>query len=365
MTRVLVVSKALTADVYRRKLVALSDLGIEIIAVAPPFWKEGGSIVHLEPASATGYRLISSPLRWNGHFHLHHYPELAAIVGEVRPDLLHMDEEPYNLATWLGVRAARRARIPTVFFSWQNLHRWYPPPFSWIERGVFDGCRVALAGSDSVKDVLRAKGFTGEVIVTPQFGVDPNLFHPRPRADDRFTVGMFNRLVPAKAPLECIEAFATLPSECRMLIVGDGPLRAEVAMAIDRHGLADRVTLHSRVPSWEMPRLMAAVDSVLLFSRTTRSWTEQFGRVLIEGMASGAVVVGSDAGEIPWVIGDAGVVVPEGDIEGLGQALLRVYADSVLRQELRAAGLERVRRQFTNERIARLTARAYSLSLDG
>lgn len=357
--RVVIVSKALVSEVYRRKLVALADLGLDVFAVVPPMWAEGGSEQRLEPVESSAYTLIETPLRLNGHFHLHYYPDLAGILDDLRPDLLHMDEEPYNVATYLGVRAATRRGIPSVFFSWQNLWRRYPPPFSWIERSVYAGAEGALAGSESVQDVLLAKGFRGDVTVVPQFGVDPTVFFPRDRAGTSFTVGMFNRLIPAKSPIECVEAFARLDGDCRMVVVGDGPLRPQLERRVHQLGLQDRVALQPRVPSTSMPGFMAAVDVVLLFSRTTRSWTEQFGRVLIEGMASGAVVVGSDSGEIPWVIGDAGLVVPEGDVEALSGALERLQRDRSLRADLRAAGMHRVQERFTNARIAEKTVGAY------
>jgi glycosyltransferase involved in cell wall biosynthesis len=68
--------------------------------------------------------------------------------------------------------------------------------------------------------------------------------------------------------------------------------------------------------------------------------------------------VGSDSGEIPRVIGDAGLIVPEGDTEALRCALQRLYGDSDLRRRLGEAGRQRVLEHFTNERVARLTSEA-------
>ena len=56
---------------------------------------------------------------------------------------------------------------------------------------------------------------------------------------------------------------------------------------------------------------MRALDCLVLPSRSRANWTEQFGRVLTEAMASGIPVIGTDSGEISQVIGDAGIVVPE------------------------------------------------------
>jgi glycosyltransferase involved in cell wall biosynthesis len=172
-------------------------------------------------------------------------------------------------------------------------------------------------------------------------------------------VGFFNRFIASKGPLVALDAFASLPDDSRLLMVGDGPLRGEIERAVAVRGLGDRVLLRSRVPSAQMPELLRSVDVSILPSRTTPSWKEQFGRVLIEAMSSGVPVVGSDSGEIPRVIADAGIVIGEGDPAQLGDALLRLYRDPMLRKDLGERGRRRVLEHYTHARIAADTAAAY------
>jgi len=357
------VSKALVAAMYRKKLRELARLGVDVVAVVPREWREGGSVQHYEPGEDAGYELIVSPMRWNGHFHVHTYPDLPGIVCRVRPDLVHLDEEPFNVATWLGARAAVRAGAQPIFFSWQNLRRRYPPPFSMVERAVYRLCESAIAGNEEVAEVLRSKGYRGKLSVVPQFGVDTDLFAPAPKPPGPFTVGFLNRLTPAKAPLLMLEAMERLPDCVHLEIVGDGPLHAEVARDVERRGLSARVRLRSRVPSSEMPQLMSTLEVVVLPSLTTPRWKEQFGRVLIEAMASGVPVVGSDSGEIPRVIGDAGIVVPEGDGPALASAIARVHEDASLRADLSLRGRARAVDLFANRKIAERTLHAYEAAL--
>jgi glycosyltransferase involved in cell wall biosynthesis len=108
-----------------------------------------------------------------------------------------------------------------------------------------------------------------------------------------------------------------------------------------------------------MPAFYRTVDIVVLPSRTQANWTEQFGRVLIEAMASGAVVVGSDAGEIPHVIGDAGLVFPEGEVAALRACLAGLLADAGRRRVLAAQGRARVLAHFTQRHIAEQTVQVY------
>ena len=361
--KVMIISKAHVVAAYRRKLSELSRLGLEVVAIVPPYWKEGGRRQRLEPGEDAGYELIVSPMRWNGHFHLHYYPEVPRLVRDHSPDLIHMDEEAYNLATWHVARACRLQGIPFVFYTWQNLARTYPPPFRQMERSVYRRAAQAIAGSQDAAMVLRRKGYRGGISVVPQFGIDPDLFSPGPSADRPYTVGFLNRLIPGKAPLLALRAFSQLPADARMLIVGDGPLREEVAQEISRLGLDRRVEMRERVPSSAMPDILRSLSVVVLPSISTPTWKEQFGRVLIEAMACGVPVVGSDSGEIPVVIGDAGLVVKEGSEEELARALRRLYDDPTLRGQLAEKARLRALRRFTHGRIAELTLDAYRHAL--
>jgi glycosyltransferase involved in cell wall biosynthesis len=94
-------------------------------------------------------------------------------------------------------------------------------------------------------------------------------------------------------------------------------------------------------------------------SRTLPNWKEQFGRILVEAMACGVVVVGSDSGEIPNVIGEAGLVFPEDDKEALQAHLTRLIGDAGLRRRLAQAGRERVLENYTQAQIASQTMSVY------
>lgn len=361
--RVLIVSKALINRTYRQKLTELGRLGIEVIAAVPHEWREGGSVQRLERGASEEYRLLEIPIRLNGHFHLHHYPTLPAIIRDVQPDLVHMDEEPYNFATYHGIMAARRTKRASVFFTWQNLSRRYPPPFSWLETAVYRSVSLAMAGSEEAAGVLRVKGYRGPLSVIPQFGVDPTVFRPGPRLDQPFTIGFFNRLIPAKGPMLVLDTLRFLPGDSRLRFVGDGPVRGEIEREIVGRGLEGRVTIEPRLPSPSMPEALRTVHVIVLPSLTTPAWKEQFGRILIEAMASGIPVIGSDSGEIPRVVGSAGLIVPEGDVGALTAALLRMIDDRALRERLGRLGRQRVLDHFTHARIAEATAAAYRTAL--
>lgn len=360
LVRVLMVSKACIVGIYQRKLEEIARLGVTLRVLAPPFWRDERGVTPLERAHTEGYELLVEPMVFNGSFHLHFYPRLGHHIRAFRPDLVHMDEEPYNLATWHGIRLARRAGCRTVWFSWQNLLRRYPPPFSWLERYCLRHADAAIVGNQTAVQVWRAKGYEGPLVVIPQFGTDPQLFAPAPRPAESaaFVVGYAGRLVEEKGVDLLLEAVAALPG-VRLFILGSGPLRAALERAAEGLGLGERVEFQGTLPSTRMPAFYHQLDALVLPSRSRPNWIEQFGRVLVEAMACGVPVVGSDCGEIPHVIGDAGLVFAEGDVAALRGHLARLQSDAALRADLARRGRQRVLERFTQARVAEETVALY------
>jgi glycosyltransferase involved in cell wall biosynthesis len=125
-------------------------------------------------------------------------------------------------------------------------------------------------------------------------------------------------------------------------------------------GIQGQVEFAPYVPSTAVPDYLRELDVLVLPSRTTRSWKEQFGRVLVEAMACGVPVIGSSSGEIPNVIGDGGLVFPEDDVAALRERLACLMADTVLRRELGERGRARVLAHFTHAQVAKETVEVYT-----
>ena len=209
--RVLMISKALVAGTSQRKLEEIAKCsGVELTLVTPPYWQsDDGSKQVLERLYTNGYRMIVTPIKLNGNFHLHYYPQLGQIMREVQPEIVHIDEEPYNLATFLAMRLARQHKARALFFTWQNLYRDYPLPFRQFERYNYQHAATALAGNRDATDVLRSKGYQGSIHILPQFGFDTDIYKrrlplPSRKPDDPFTIGFIGRLKEEKrAPTDC------------------------------------------------------------------------------------------------------------------------------------------------------------------
>lgn len=359
---VVMISKACIVGAYQKKLEELARLpDIRLTVLTPPGWKDDRGEQRLERAFTEGYELRVTPIAFNGRFHFHYYPRLAAELDALHPDLLHIDEEPYNLATRLAMRQAVRRRIPALFFTWQNLHRNYPPPFRWWERYNYRHAAHVIAGNHDAARVLHEKGYRGPVAIIPQFGVDPALFSPpaRPRANDVFTIGYAGGFVPAKGVDVLLRACARLSGPWRLKLVGAGAAEAGLRTLAAELGVIERVQWLGKRPSTEMPDFYRSLDALVLPSRSQPGWVEQFGRVLIEAMACETPVIGSDSGEIPHVIADAGLIFPENDVAALAGHLRRLQKDASFRIESGQRGRQRVLDHYTQARIARDTWQVY------
>ncbi|NWF69356.1 MAG: glycosyltransferase family 4 protein [Chloroflexi bacterium] len=358
--RVLMLSKACIVGIYQRKLEEIARRGVELLALVPSSWRDERGETPLERVYTDGYALQVLPIYRNGDFHLHFYGQLGAFMRGFRPDIVHIDEEPYNLAAWQALFWAQRVRARTLFFSWQNLLRRYPPPFSWGEAWTLANVQYALAGTQSAAQVWRAKGYSGPLRVIPQFGTDANLFVPAADRPPRpFTIGYFGRLVEEKGAHLLLAAAAQLTGDWRLLILGSGPQQAALQAQAVHLGIGARVEFRAWVASTQMPALYQQLDALALPSLTRANWKEQFGRVLVEAMSSGVPVVGSDSGAIPDVIGGAGLIFGEGDVPALREALHKLQTDGALYAHLRAAGRARVLAHFTHEQVAAATVAVY------
>lgn len=363
--RVFMLSKACIVGIYQRKLEAIARQGVALTALVPPSWQDERGEQALERSHTEGYRLRVIPIRFNGNYHLHHYPTLGAQLRPARPDIVHIDEEPYNLATWQALYQARRLNAKTLFFSWQNIKRSYPPPFSWGEAWVFRQVDYALAGTEEAADVIRAKGYGGPMAVIPQFGADGDLFQPAsPRRQRPFTIGFVGRIVPQKGVEILLRAAARLQGDWRLRLVGSGSARDKMETLVQSLGIRGKVEFLGQLPSPALPAEYHRLDALVLPSLTASNWKEQFGRVLVEAMASGVPVIGSDSGAIPGVIGTAGLIVPEGDVDRLTQAMQRLMNQPQLRETLARRGRKRFLAHFTHEQIAKATVEVYRAMLN-
>jgi glycosyltransferase involved in cell wall biosynthesis len=381
--KILMLSKACIVGAYQKKLEEIAAIeGVELTVVVPPSWDDPRDPTRLEKVHTQGYELMVSDIAFNGNYHIHYYPKLKPIVRRVQPDVFHIDEEPYNLATFQAMRLAQAVGAKTVVFSWQNLYKRYPPPFNWMEQYVLNHADALLVGNSEASKVWERKGYQGPIHLIPQFGVDPSIYYRRqrplrrgrvsvfkqrtvrPPTQPALVIGYVGRLVEEKGLEILLQAASRLVGPWMMQILGSGPDRERLEKMTQWLGIAPRVTFDQKMPSTHLPHYFSGLDVLVLPSLTRPNWKEQFGRVLIEAMACDVVTVGARSGAIPEVIGEAGLTFAESNIEELHLQLQRLIDDVALREELRQKGRQRVENFYTQAAIAKNTVKVYRQILD-
>jgi glycosyltransferase involved in cell wall biosynthesis len=164
-------------------------------------------------------------------------------------------------------------------------------------------------------------------------------------------IGFLGRFTPEKGLTHMMRVLDHLTTPWRALFVGEGIMHDSLQQWGSNHG--DRVRVCTGVRHAQVPRYLNAMDILCAPSQTMPNWREQFGRVMVEAFASGVTVVGSDSGEIPHVIKDAGLIAGEKDETGWHDSLMSLLNNPALRAELAARGLQRARDHFAWPVIAR------------
>lgn len=287
-------------------------------------------------------------------------------MRQIRPNIFHIEEEHYSFVTYQAIRLTKRYNIKCLFVSWQNIYKKYPFPFSCIERYNLENADYAIVGNKEVKDILLRKGFNNERISIIPLGTNPLLFRRIESSKlksglrlEAFTIGYLGRFVKEKGVIDLLKAVSQLKCNFNLLMIGNGRLRYKIKAEGRRLGILERIRILNSFPSSQVPYYINCMDCLVLPSRTTKKWKEQFGRVLIEAMSCEVPVVGSDSGEIPNVIGDSGLVFKEGDINDLYSKLKLLINNVELRMKLANKGRKRVLNNFTQEKVARETYKVY------
>lgn len=186
-------------------------------------------------------------------------------------------------------------------------------------------------------------------------GVDPDYFRPAadiiPEFDDgKLNILFVGRFDPRNGLKTMIEAFKLVKKQfdnCRLIIVGDGPLRHYYRTLVPRELMKD---VHfAGLINGARPSYYATAD--IYCTPCTKA---SFGVVLLEAMSSATPIVASDINGYRLVMQDnnQGILVPEQEPAGFAEALLRLLKDSSLRQRMGQAGRETVMNTFSWDLVA-------------
>ncbi|HET7694622.1 MAG TPA: glycosyltransferase family 4 protein [Vicinamibacterales bacterium] len=335
--------------------------GWDVVAIAPRRFHGDLGPIEARAGEGEAVELRTVPVRFGRSAHFMRYAALREAMGGTW-DLVHAWEEPY-VAAGAQIAAAAPPSARLVYSTFQNIAKAYPWPLSSFERQSMSRADGWIAFGELVHATLRSRdGYAGKPsrVITP--GVDTRRFRPDAAAgaqtrrelgwpESARVVGFLGRFEPQKGLDLLCRAVEALAIPWQALFVGGGSLEPALRAFADRH--PSRVRVVTGVKHGDVPRWLNAMTLLCAPSQTTTSWKEQFGRMLVEAMSCGVPVVGSDSGEIPYVIADAGTVLPEGDAEAWTAAIASLLDDPLECRRRAEKGLSRAREQFAWPAIAR------------
>lgn len=377
--KILVASHTYIVDLNCEKLRALAQLepGIQIRVVVPKRWKPGGvqtKIVETQYRDEGALKIVPIANFSQNHQGLLTFgADLISQMHQFRPQIIQVEQGSRSLAytqmiilnQLLGIKAKN------IFFTWWNLPYTLKFPVSLLEKYNLHHSHGIIAGNQDGAEILGDRGYQGKIKVMPQLGVDEKLFTPKLQPElaaklgiyqGEFVVGFVGRFVPEKGLLTLLQALIGLRDyPWKLLLLGRGELRDILVKIIEENNLQERVIMVESVPHNQVPNYINLMSTLVLPSETTSKvktltsvgWKEQFGHVLIEAMACQVPVIGSNSGEIPHVIGDAGLIFPEGDIQALANCILQLRQNPDLAERLGVMGYKTAMRKYTNTALAK------------
>ncbi|MDC0832292.1 hormogonium polysaccharide biosynthesis glycosyltransferase HpsO [Geitlerinema sp. CS-897] len=376
--RIVVASHTYIVDLNREKLRELANLApdVEVTVVVPKRWKPGGvqnRVVESEPLDEGAFRVVPlSNFSQNQQGLLTFGWDLVDLLRQFRPQIIQVEQgaKALGYAQTITLNKLLGLKAKNVFFTWWNIPYTLKFPVSLLEKYNLSNTDGAITGNQDGAEILRDRGYNGPITVLPQLGVDETLFRPQEVSDLRrqlgleptdFVVGFVGRFVEEKGLLTLCQALEGLRDRpWKWVLLGRGVLKESLELWVKENQFEDRVIFVESVPHDEVYRYINLLNTLVLPSETTYKfktlssvgWKEQFGHVLIEAMACRVPLIGSDSGEIPYVIDDTGWVFPEGNAEKLRECLVTSIDDPELAKQKAQQGFDRAMKRYTNRAIA-------------
>lgn len=371
---VLIAWHAAVEPAYRKLYAELALQGVRLMAVIPAYWTEGCRLQSFrEGPRDSRYEWITLNTVFVDRIRAFMYPNVFTLCRRVlgfKPDIFHIVEEPFSVsaAQFALIRDVFCPKAKIVLQSFENLDVYQGFPFRYVQDFNLKRADALVITPREGREIWERRGFKGEMYTVP-LGVDTEVFRPLEKTEnaggtmpfyvpnnENFNVGYVGRLLEEKGIDNLVDAVHLLKEMGRrvsLFIVGSGGLRKMLEERAAALGLSQNVQFIDKLEQRQLALFYRRVDALVLPSITTKGWKEQFGRVLVEAMACRVPVIGSSSGEIPNVVGDAGLIFKEGDAGELCKSLDRLIKDKELREQLALKGLQRVREMYAWTAVAK------------
>jgi len=286
--------------------------------------------------------------------------DLFRRLQRLRPDIVQ-GVEPFlirllpHLYAVFAVAVLQRTPLVIVTLENRPLSEKHGSAFSHLLRAVlrpiFSYAQLIICLNEGARrNVLSVGPYEGKLkrLMYGTWGVDLDEFtSQRDGREPDFGPGpillFVGRLHAEKGVFDLLDAFGWVKAQtpqARLVLIGDGPARAELERLVAGQGWAENVVLTGTVRNRNLPPYFRAADVFVAPSVTTRKWEEQVGMTNIQAMACGVPLVSTRSGAIPEYVPDgvAGILVPERDPQALAGAILQLLSDENLRRRMGEAG---------------------------
>jgi glycosyltransferase involved in cell wall biosynthesis len=356
--RAVIVSHLYADPANRAKLRSLAGLGVSLAVAVPDRWAANDGRSHgttwgddtgvrVVPVSVHGRTAAPGQLHWNAK-------TLRRLLTDFRPDLLHIEEEPWTQPAAISLRLARGLGIRAVLSTAESLpqlhslrQRFRRERSLRLAHGIIGANRLALALATKRRPSVPH-------LTLPQIGVTPPPATPRV-PHPGLAIGFVGRLVPERGLDLLFRACVGLTGRWTLTVIGTGPSQEELEVLAERLGISARVSWLGPLPREAVDQVWPRLDCVVFPARTTPRWVATAARGALHAMANGVTVVASDSGALPEIVGDTGRIVPEEDVAALSAALHELHANRAECERLGAAGRRRIMDEFSDSAVASKT----------
>ncbi|KKP24465.1 MAG: Glycosyltransferase-like protein [candidate division TM6 bacterium GW2011_GWF2_28_16] len=385
--KILVIGHTYIASINRIKWQVFANKlnNIQVKVIIPKFWP--ASLFNINAGdykkdNLNNCEFIALKTRLAGNEVLYSYKflDLYKILKSYKPDIIYVEQGDNAFSYFQIILLAKILRLKSkfTFFTWVNWHhKWsikYKLVWSFIEKFNLKNSSGAIVGNSVAKDILINKKFLKNIEVLPQLGVNERYFypvcHPELAVPDealrevwvsgssQITIGFIGRLVSEKGIWDLLKVFLDLSKKhnnLKLIFVGSGKEKDNLINFIKKNNMQDNIEFIPSILHEQVGEILNKFDIFVLPSYDTPEWKEQFGHVLIEAMACNVPVLGSNAGNIPDVIKNAGLIFEQKNLSDLNNKLELLICNKHLRKELSEKGYNLFLKNYSYDYIAEKT----------
>jgi glycosyltransferase involved in cell wall biosynthesis len=286
------------------------------------------------------------------------------LVNKHRFDIIHAQWSlPQGLT---GIICKHIFKIPCITtLHGSDIHGLKYPGLKWLNAKVIKHSNACTANSCATAQMAEDISMRDNIAVVPM-GVNPRFLSATRGRNTQGSVSVTGqkrivyagRLIDLKGVdylIQALPAVLKVFPETKLFVIGSGPMKDDLVTLSNRLNLADKVTYIDSVSQEKLLEFYVSADLFVLPSIVNQKGeTEGLGIVLLEAMACGLPVIGSDVGGIPDIIkdGKTGLLARQKEPESLAEKITKIFSDAPLRRKLVENGYQMVEKNFSWDTIS-------------